>query len=125
MRQGVGLWRKRRGSFAGRRCSVSLCDGHCEERDRNRARALSHHEPPPRMTRALSPRLTLPDLVEALLDLGEASLDGRLELRVGENVGPVVFDALAHQFADIKRIDAAGYSVDDHFCEFGLRAFRR
>ena len=40
--------------------------------------------------------------------LGEAFVDGGFELRVGEDVGPVAFDALAHQFADIERIDAGG-----------------
>ena len=36
-----------------------------------------------------------------------ASIEG-LELVVGEDVGPVVLDALADQLADIVRVDAAG-----------------
>ena len=52
-------------------------------------------------------RRTPTDAVEAGLDAGEAGVDRWLELVVGEDVGPVALDALAHQFADVERIDAA------------------
>ena len=51
-------------------------------------------------------RLSSAYAVEALLDRGEALVDEGLVLSIGENVGPVVFDGLANQFADIERIDA-------------------
>jgi hypothetical protein len=34
-----------------------------------------------------------------------------LELSVSEDVGPILFDALPHQFADIERINARGYPI--------------
>jgi class 3 adenylate cyclase len=46
------------------------------------------------------------DTVEALLDRCEALVDERFEVSIGENVGPVVFDGLANQFAYIERINA-------------------
>src|SRR6185436_11338839 len=58
--------------------------------------------------RFLAPGGAVADAVEPLLDDGEAGLDHRLELGVGEDVGPVAFDALAHQFADVERVDALG-----------------
>lgn len=48
----------------------------------------------------------MPNAIEALLDRRKARVDRRLELRVGENVGPVVFDAFANKLADIEWIDA-------------------
>ncbi|MGY4325768.1 hypothetical protein ACVWWG_000182 [Bradyrhizobium sp. LB7.2] len=44
--------------------------------------------------------------VEALLDRCEAVVDERFVLGIRENVGPVVFDGLANQFAHIQRINA-------------------
>src|SRR5262249_20056789 len=57
--------------------------------------------------RPLAPRFAFADPGEAALDLGESRLDVRLELAIGEDVGPVVLDAFAHQFADVERVDAA------------------
>src|ERR1700722_7800268 len=50
-------------------------------------------------------RLAAADALEPGFDAGEASLDERLELGVGEDVGPVPLDPLAHQLADVERID--------------------
>jgi hypothetical protein len=38
-------------------------------------------------------RVATPDVVKALLDGGEARFDHRLEFEVGEDIGPVLFDA--------------------------------
>ena len=53
-----------------------------------------------------TPRFTAANPVEALFDRGETGFDHRLELDVGENVGPVVLNAFADKLADIGRIDA-------------------
>jgi len=47
----------------------------------------------------LPPRIPVADPVESALDFGKASLDHRLELAIGENVGPVVLDSFAHELA--------------------------
>src|SRR4029453_17508186 len=60
------------------------------------------------------PRLSSPDTVEALLDGCEAIVDCRLELRISENIRPVVFDAFANEFTDIEGIDAVGDPLPDH-----------
>jgi len=52
------------------------------------------------------PRRAIANAVKPLFDRREASLDHRFEFQVGENVGPVVFDAFADEFADVKRINA-------------------
>src|SRR5262245_28118616 len=70
------------------------------------------------------PRLSSANPVEALLDGGEAVVDERLELGIGENVGPVVLDCLANQFADIERIDTVADPLADHLDAFGNRPFR-
>ena len=44
--------------------------------------------------------------VEARLDAGEPGLDERLELVVGEDIGPILFDPLADQFTDGPRVFA-------------------
>ncbi len=51
------------------------------------------------------PWFTSTNPVEALFDRGETAFDQRLELDVGENVGPVVLNAFADKHADIGRID--------------------
>src|SRR5260370_25165652 len=56
--------------------------------------------------RKLAPRRPSANAVEALLDRGEAPVDHGFVLGVGEDVWPVIFDGLANQFADIKRIYA-------------------
>ena len=73
--------------------------------------------------RKLAPRRPSADAVEALLDRGEASLDDGLVLGVGEDVGPVIFDGLANQFADIKRIDAIVGPVLECLDGIGDRSF--
>jgi hypothetical protein len=55
----------------------------------------------------LPPRIPVADPVEAALDFGKASLDYRLELAVGENVGPVVLDSFANELAHVERVNAA------------------
>src|SRR5262245_66562322 len=55
----------------------------------------------------LPPRIPVADPVEAALDFGKARLDHRLELAIGENVGPVVLDSFAHELAHVERINAA------------------
>src|SRR5262249_48845332 len=76
----------------------------------------------PTVTRASASGLASPDAVEALLDVGEAVLDRGLEFVIGENIAPVIFDAFAHQFADIERIDTFGDPLPD---EFDARSFRQ
>jgi len=49
--------------------------------------------------RELASRRSSAYTVEALLDRCEALVDERFVLSIGENVGPVVFDGLANQFA--------------------------
>src|SRR5258708_27749537 len=71
------------------------------------------------------PRLPSAYAVEALLDRGEALLDDGLVLGVGEDVGPVIFDCLANQFADIERIDAIVDPFLKRLDELGERSFRR
>src|SRR5947207_14063787 len=51
-------------------------------------------------------RIARADAVKALPDGGEAHLDDRLELGVGEDVRPVVLHSRAHQFATVNEIDA-------------------
>src|SRR5215471_14330246 len=63
--------------------------------------------PPPSVVRHLPPRLMVADPVEAALDLGKASFDHRLELAVGENVGPVVLDTFTHELAYVEWVNAA------------------
>ncbi len=60
-------------------------------------------------------RLSSADAVEALLYGGEAVVDPWLVLSIGENVGPVVFDAFPNQFADIEWIDTLGYPFAQRF----------
>ena len=55
----------------------------------------------------LPPHLAVADPVEAALDLGKASFDHRLELAVGENVGPVVLDTFTHELAHVEWVNAA------------------
>lgn len=63
---------------------------------------------PPRceQMRELVSRRSSAYTVEALLDRCEAVVDERFVLGIRENVGPVVFDGLANQFAHIQRINA-------------------
>src|SRR5688572_4013650 len=72
-----------------------------------------------------TPRGTSANKVEALLDCGKACFDERFEIIVGEDVGPVVLDALADQLADIKRIDALGDAVADELDTLNCWADRR
>src|SRR5260221_559756 len=65
------------------------------------------------------------DAVEALLDCDEALLDERLELVVGEDVGPVVLDALAHQPAEVGGIDAADAGIVDQDVHVAVARGRR
>src|SRR5689334_2659780 len=76
-------------------------------------------------TSVLSPRRARTDAIEPLLDGREACLDGRLELGVGKDIGPVVFDALAHKFADVERIDPASDTGVDHVQDLYSRTLRR
>src|SRR5258708_38506605 len=62
------------------------------------------------------------DMVEALLDGGEARFDHRLEFEVGEDIGPVLFDAFADEFTDIEGIYALGDAFPDHIDLLGARA---
>src|SRR3954447_10462147 len=75
--------------------------------------------------RELASRRSSAYTVEALLDGCEALVDERFVLSIGENVGPVIFDGLANQFAHIERI----YAVVDPFpqCldELGAGSFCR
>jgi hypothetical protein len=71
------------------------------------------------------PRLSPADAVEALLYGGEAVVDYCLEFSIGENVGPVVFDAFPNQFADIEWIDTPGYPFAERFDKLGDWSFRR
>src|SRR6476646_7561124 len=66
-------------------------------------------------------RLTSAYPVEPLFDSREASLDHGLKFAVGENVGPVVLDALPHQFAHIGWIDAARHALLYHLEWFRAR----
>ena len=50
--------------------------------------------------------MTATNTVEASFDRGEAGFDAGLELEIGEDIGPVVLDAFANEFADIIGIDA-------------------
>src|SRR6185312_3851207 len=61
----------------------------------------------------LASRLAVADAIEAGLDVGEAGVDERLELGVGEDVGPIVLDALTHEVADIERVDAGVDALTD------------
>src|SRR5258708_21403034 len=75
--------------------------------------------------RKLAPRRPSANAVEALLDRGEAPVDHGFVLGVGEDVGPVIFDGLANQFADIKRIDAIVGPVLECLDGIGDRSFCR
>src|SRR5687767_4789242 len=79
----------------------------------------------PWVTAASMLRLSSADAVEALLDGGEAIVDHRLELGVGENVRPVVLDAFTNQFADIEWIDTVVDPFPERFDELGARSFHR
>ena len=70
-------------------------------------------------------RLSSADAVEALLYGGEAVVDSCLVFGIGENVGPVVFDAFPNQFADIEWIDTLGYPFAQRFDVLGDWSFRR
>ena len=59
-------------------------------------------------------RVTPADVVEALLDGGEARFDHRLEFEVGEDIGPVLFDTFADEFTDIEGIYALRDALPDH-----------
>jgi hypothetical protein len=61
--------------------------------------------------------------VEALLDRGETRLDRRLELRIGEDIRPIAFDALANKFTDVKWIDTLRDAFAEHLDS--LRRWRR
>src|ERR1700682_3127196 len=65
------------------------------------------------------------EVVEALLDGGEARFDHRLELEVGEYVGQILFDAFADEFTDIEGINAPGDAFPDHLDLLGERARNR
>lgn len=71
------------------------------------------------------PGLSPADAVEALLYGSEAVVDDWLVFSIGENVGPVVFDAFPNQFADIERIDTPGYPFAQRFDKLGDGSFRR
>src|SRR5215468_5635494 len=71
------------------------------------------------------PRLSAADAVEALLYGGEPIVDSWLVLSIGENVGPVVFDAFPNQFADVEWIDTLGYPFAQRFDMLGDWSFRR
>src|SRR5262245_61730033 len=51
-------------------------------------------------------RFARTDAVEAFLDVGDTLIEHRLELGVGEDVEHVVLDRLAHELANIERVDA-------------------
>ena len=72
-----------------------------------------------------APRRSSADAVKTLLDGGEAGLDEAFVLGIGENVGPVVFDGLAHQFADIERIDPVVDPLRERLDELGTRSVSR
>src|SRR3954447_8577793 len=74
--------------------------------------------------RQLAPRRPSTYAIEALLDSGEAFVDEGFVLSVGEDVGPVIFDCLANQFADIERIDAIVDPFLKRLDELGERSFR-
>src|SRR5258708_35365365 len=59
-------------------------------------------------------RVAPADMVEALLDGGEARFDHRFEFEVGEDIGQVLFDAFADEFTDIEGIYAPGDAFPDH-----------
>src|SRR3954465_6596357 len=60
----------------------------------------------PAPQRRSTPRRAPANPVEALLDGGEARLDHRLELGVGEDVEPVVLDGFGARLPAIGRVDA-------------------
>ena len=70
-------------------------------------------------------RVAPADVVKALLDGGEARFDHRLEFEVGEDIGPVVFDAFADEFTDIEGIYAPGDAFPDHLDLLGDRTLSR
>jgi hypothetical protein len=65
------------------------------------------------------------DTVETLFYGGEPVVDYWLVLSIGENVGPVAFDAFPNQFADLEWIDTLGYPFAQRFDMFGDWSFRR
>jgi hypothetical protein len=75
-------------------------------------------------TSSSTPRDARADVVKALPDAGEAHLYDRLELGVGEDVGSVVLDALAHQLADVGGIDAMGVAFTERPDHVGQRTGR-
>ena len=75
--------------------------------------------------RELASRHSSAYALEALLDRCEALIDERFVLSIGENIGPVVFDGLANQFAHIERINAVVDPFLECLDEFGTGAFCR
>src|SRR3954451_8455529 len=75
--------------------------------------------------RELASRRSCAYTVEALLDRCEALIDERFVLSIGENVGPVVFDGLANQFAHVERINAVVDPFLQCLDEIGAGSFYR
>src|SRR5215218_11490209 len=75
--------------------------------------------------RSSTPRRSSADTVKTLLDRSEPVVDGRFELGIGEDVGPVVFDGLPNQFADIEWIDPVIDTFPKCLDELGARSFCR
>jgi hypothetical protein len=70
-------------------------------------------------------RVAPADVVKALLDGGETRFNHRLKFEVGEDIGQVLLDAFADEFADIVGVYALRDAFPDHVDPLGTRARSR